>query len=121
MRKESVVLPFDSEEVEQQIMDTKGYMTAMKKYVRSLLTPNKVIFLLILLIGVLPRVIAFGSIPNGINQDGASAAIDALALLKYGTDHYGMSFPVHLTAWKIGQMSALLSYMMVPFIYLFGF
>ena len=48
------------------------------------------------------------------------AAVDAKALADYGTDHYGMSLPVHLTAWGYGQMSALLSYLMVPFIKLMG-
>ena len=72
------------------------------------------------LTALLVRTYKFGRIPGGFNQDGAMAAIDALALADHGTDHYGMSFPVHLTAWGYGQMSALLSYLMVPFIKLMG-
>ena len=49
------------------------------------------------------------------------AAVDAAALAKYGTDRYGMRFPVHFTAWIGSQMSVLLSYCMVPFIKLLGF
>ena len=48
------------------------------------------------------------------------AAVDAWALSEYGTDRYGTFLPVHLEAWTYGQMSALLSYCMVPFIKLFG-
>ncbi|MCD7826437.1 MAG: glycosyltransferase family 39 protein [Clostridiaceae bacterium] len=67
------------------------------------------------------RLWQFGSVPGGFNQDGAMAAVDGKALADYGTDRYGMKLPVHLTAWGYGQMSALLSYLMVPFIRLFGF
>lgn len=71
-------------------------------------------------IAVFIRVYKFGSVPGGFNQDGAMAAVDAKALADYGTDRYGMKWPVHLTAWGYGQMSALLSYLMVPFIKFFG-
>ena len=66
------------------------------------------------------RLWRFGEIPGGMNQDGAMAAVDAMALSKYGTDRFGMFLPVHLTAWGYGQMSSLLSYSMVPFFWLFG-
>ena len=75
----------------------------------------------ILLVAFLLRVIALDSIPRGVNQDEAMAAVDAWALSKYGTDRFGMQFPVHFTAWAYGQMSVLLSYCMVPCIWLFGF
>ena len=67
------------------------------------------------------RIIAFGNIPGGFNQDGALAAVDALSLAAYGTDHFGTYLPAHLEAWSYGQMSSLLSYLMVPFIKLWGF
>lgn len=66
------------------------------------------------------RSIGFGSIPGGFNQDGAMAAVDALALANYGTDRFGNWLPAHFQAWGYGQMSVLLSYMMVPFIKLWG-
>jgi 4-amino-4-deoxy-L-arabinose transferase-like glycosyltransferase len=72
------------------------------------------------LCAVFVRVWKFGSVPGGFNQDGAMAAVDAKALADYGTDRFGMKFPVHFTAWGYGQMSVLLSYLMVPFIKLFG-
>lgn len=84
-------------------------------------TKRRVIFWSILIFGILLRCLAFGRVPNGVNQDEAMAAVDAWALSKYGTDRYGIYMPVHFTAWKYGQMSVLLSYCMVPFIKLFGF
>ena len=66
------------------------------------------------------RVVAFGRIPGGFNQDGLMAAVDAKALAAYGTDRFGMWLPVHFTAWGFGQMSVLMSYLMVPFIWLGG-
>ena len=79
------------------------------------------IFWGILMAAVLVRCIGFVRIPTGVNQDEAMAGMDAWALSKYGTDRFGIRLPVHLTAWKYGQMSALLSYCMIPFIKLFGF
>lgn len=66
------------------------------------------------------RLLAFGRIPGGFNQDGAMAAVDALALAHYGTDRFGTWLPAHFTAWGFGQMSVLMSYLMVPFLRLFG-
>lgn len=66
------------------------------------------------------RSIGFGSIPGGFNQDGAMGAVDALALATYGTDRFGNWLPAHFEAWGYGQMSVLLSYLMIPFIKLWG-
>ena len=71
-------------------------------------------------IGVLARVYKFGSLPFAINQDEAMAAVDAKALADYATDRFGTFLPAHLFGWGYGQMSALLSYFMVPFIKIFG-
>jgi 4-amino-4-deoxy-L-arabinose transferase-like glycosyltransferase len=81
---------------------------------------NQYCFLIILLLAALIRVWDFGSVPAGFNQDGAMAAVDAKALADYGTDRFGMKYPVHFTAWGYGQMSVLLSYLMVPFIKVAG-
>ena len=81
----------------------------------------RLLLLLAALLAVAVRVYRFGGVPGGFNQDGAMAAIDAKALADYGTDHYGMRWPVHLTAWGYGQMSVLLSYLMAPCIKLFRF
>lgn len=80
------------------------------------MTAFQIVYLLLIAI----RCIGFGSIPGGFNQDGAMAAVDALALAQYGTDRFGTFLPSHFTAWGYGQMSVLMSYFMVPFIKLFG-
>lgn len=80
-----------------------------------------IIFALAVIVAVGVRVILFSKIPGGVNQDEAMAAVDAKALAQYGTDRLGMSYPVHFQAWGFGQMSVLMSYLMVPFIKLFGF
>ena len=78
------------------------------------------VFAGLMFLALIVRAWQFGSIPGGMNQDGAMAAVDAKALADYATDRYGMHMPVHFTAWGYGQMSVLLSYLMVPFIKLFG-
>lgn len=75
----------------------------------------------ILAIAVGIRLIGFGKLPFGVNQDEAMGAIDGWALSRYGTDRFGVRFPVHFSAWQVSQMSVLLSYLMVPFFKLFGF
>lgn len=82
---------------------------------------RRMVFWAIFLCAVIVRCIGFGSIPGGINQDEAMAAVDGWALAQYGTDRFGVRLPVHFSAWQYGQMSVLLSYCMVPFIRLFGF
>lgn len=80
---------------------------------------NLFVFLGIVLL-IISRIYKFGQIPGGINQDEAMAAVDAYALANYGTDRFGMSYPVHFTAWGYGQMSVLLSYLMIPFMKIWG-
>ncbi len=87
------------------------------------LTNNKVFAvcaITLFAVAVLVRVWEFGAIPSGMNQDGAMAAVDGLALASHGTDRFGTKLPVYFEAWGYGQMSVLLSYLMVPFIKLFG-
>ncbi len=79
------------------------------------------IFWVILILAVVTRVFCFGTIPFGVNQDEAMGAVDAWALSLYGTDRFGVSMPVHFSAWQVSQMSVLLSYLMVPFLWVFGF
>ncbi len=98
----------------------------MKKYhenQKTTLSPSTPNFLFwsILVFAFLIRIIKLDAVPIGINQDEAMAAVDAWALSMYGTDRFGMQWPVHFTAWEYGQMSVLLSYLMIPFIKLFGF
>ena len=80
---------------------------------------EKRIFFVLLFLGVCVRLYRFGSAPPGLNQDEAFAAYDAWALLHYGTDSSLHRFPVYLTAWGSG-MNALESYLIIPFLAVFG-
>lgn len=80
---------------------------------------EKFFFAAILLLGISVRIIGFGQVPGGINQDEAFAAWEALNILKTGADSFGYRFPVYLTAWGSG-MNALETYLMLPFVALFG-
>lgn len=80
---------------------------------------HRLLFWLILAAGIFARVWRFGAVPGGINQDEAFAAYEAWSIMKYGVDTAGYHNPVYLTAWGSG-MNALESYLMMPFIALFG-
>lgn len=75
--------------------------------------------LLLIVLGILLRVWRFGAVPSGLNQDEAFAGYEAWSLLHYGIDSVGYPNPVYLTTWGSG-MSALQSWLMIPFIVLFG-
>lgn len=80
---------------------------------------QQLLFILILILGVSARLWMFGDVPGGINQDEAFAAREAWSLLHYGKDSFGYPCPMYLTAWGSG-MNALNTYLMMPFIALFG-
>lgn len=80
---------------------------------------SRLLFWLIFALGLFARLWQFGAVPGGINQDEAFAGYEAWALLEYGIDTAGYHNPVYLTAWGSG-MNALESYLMMPFIALFG-
>ena len=78
-----------------------------------------VLFAVVLIVGIGARVWRFGAVPAGMNQDEAFAAYEAYSLLTTGLDTSGYAFPVYLTAWGSG-MNVLESWLMIPFIALFG-
>ncbi len=83
------------------------------------LKKETIILVLILTAGVLVRVLNFGFMPAGINQDEAFAGYEAFSMLNYGTDSWGYKNPVYFVSWGSG-MNVLSSYLMIPFIKLFG-
>lgn len=48
------------------------------------------------------------------------AAVEALCLADNGTDQYGTSWPTYFEAWGYSQMSTLYSYLLIPFVKIFG-
>lgn len=71
-------------------------------------------------VGVFVRVIGFGQIPNGLNQDEAFAAYESYSLLNFGVDSAGNPFPTFFVSWGSG-MNVLESYLAIPFMWIFGF
>lgn len=82
-------------------------------------TTVRLFFCVFMLLGIFARVWQFGLIPADINQDEAFAGYEAYSLLHYGMDSSGYHFPVYLTAWGSG-MNALNTYLMIPFMAVFG-
>jgi len=78
-----------------------------------------ILVILLLFTGIFVRIYDISSAPGGINQDEAYSGYEAYSMLKYGTDSWGYSFPVYLHTWGAG-MSALNSYLIMPFIALLG-
>lgn len=79
----------------------------------------RILFYVFLAMGILARIWRFGAVPGDINQDEAFAGYDAYSLLHYGMDSAGYRFPVYLTTWGSGT-SALNTYLMIPFMAVFG-
>jgi 4-amino-4-deoxy-L-arabinose transferase-like glycosyltransferase len=78
-----------------------------------------IIVFVVMIIGVLARLVFLASCPGGVSQDEAFSAYDAFSLANYGTDCFGYHNPVYNTSWGSG-MSALYSWLSIPFIKIFG-
>lgn len=78
-----------------------------------------VFFSFLLLVGILVRTLYLSKFPSALNCDEASSGYEAFSILNYGIDRNGNHNPVFLVAWGGGQ-NALLSYLIVPFIKIFG-
>ena len=102
-------------------MDRKRTLAAFfVKIDRSgFITSGTVFFVLFMLIGIFARVWQFGVMPGDIHQDEAFSGYEAYSLLHYGMDSAGYRFPVYLNTWGSG-MSALNTYLIIPFMALFG-
>lgn len=93
----------------------------MKEETLEFVKRNKyrIILTFILIIGFASRLLFIDKQPNALNVDEASAGYEAWSILNYGIDRNGKFLPVILIAWGSGQ-NALYSYLMIPFIMLFG-
>lgn len=80
---------------------------------------NRVAVVFMLLVGIFVRLIYLGGVPGGMNQDEAFAAYEAYSMLHYGHDSFGYQNPVYFVSWGSG-MNVLNSYLMMPFIAIFG-
>ena len=90
------------------------YLKKKDKYKKYLIIGS-----ILILVGSLIRLLFIDKLPAGLNQDEASIGYDAWAILNYGIDRAGNSYPVHLNAWGSGQ-NALYAYLLMPLIKIFG-
>ena len=79
----------------------------------------KYALIICMLTAILSRIVFLADYPGGIGADEAFAGYEAFSIANYGIDSWGYSYPVYFTTWGSG-MSALSSYMMAPFIKMFG-
>lgn len=107
-RKQTVRLNTSHEETQPINISLLGYQI-----------PSHHLAILILLMGCLARIVLLNNVPGGINQDEAFSGYEAYSLLHFGKDSSGYSFPVYLVTWGSG-MNALNSYLMIPFLAIFG-
>ena len=80
---------------------------------------EKVIFLIILSLGILLRVYKLYNNPGGFHVDEAGMFVDANMISNYGTDRYGNAFPVYFTNFGGGQ-SIMYGYIMALLVKIFG-
>lgn len=85
----------------------------------TLLATRVVLAVAIVGCGLTVRLVRFGEIPVGFHQDEAGTAYDAFALLHYGVDRHGISYPLVLPGFGSGT-NALPAYWQVPFQALVG-
>lgn len=89
--------------------------------IKEFIFENKfnILITVILIIGILVRIVGITEYPQGLNQDEASSGYEAYSLLTEGIDRNGKFMPVHFISWGSGQ-NVLYSYLMIPFILIFG-
>ena len=99
----------------------KKELKTKDKDLKSIIKENKyvIIIYIILMVGMLVRLVDIQNQPNGLNCDEASSGYEAYSIANYGIDRNGNSMPVFLLSWGSGQ-NALYTYMIIPFVKLFG-
>jgi MFS family permease len=103
----------------EPMIDLGGWMRRLPGQLFAAARRVDPVLLSAMVIGLLVRTWAFGSIPPGLNQDEASTAYDAFCLIHYGMDRNGFHLPVMLVSWGSGMYS-LAAYVAAPFIGLLG-
>lgn len=85
------------------------------------LTKERILFFIILLIGILVRVIKWPNMIELVHLDEAMTAINAKTIAEQGIDMYGTTYPVFFETWKWGGQTAVLTYLMALAIKILGF
>lgn len=78
-----------------------------------------IIFFLIFVIGLFPRVWKFGQYPTALFEDEVANGVDAYDVMTYGKDRTGIPYPMQFVSWGSGQ-SAFYAYTSIPFMKIWG-
>lgn len=76
--------------------------------------------LLIILLAAFLRLVALGSVPSGFTSDEASQGYSAYSLLRTGRDEWGTLFPITSFRSFLDYKAPLQTYLMIPFVAIFG-
>lgn len=80
---------------------------------------KRVIFWMLIAIGILVRIYKFPLALTEMNTDEIMTAVNAKSIADTGTDINGISYPVYLRGW--GGQSVVLLYIMSIFVKIFGY
>ncbi len=80
---------------------------------------NKIIFIIILILGIFLRVYKLYNVPMGIHVDEAGMFVDANTLARFNTDRHGVEYPIYLENFGEGQ-SIMYAYIVMLLIKIFG-
>jgi len=80
---------------------------------------NKLLLVVIVVLGALVRLLYLGSVPGGLHQDEAIVAWNAYSLLNDGYDSAGHIWPVYVADWGDGH-SLLYCILAIPFLLMNG-
>ena len=98
---------------------SKGYYFVKIIFMNIKIEREKIITYIIIGIGIILRVLYINRFPAGLNCDEASSVYEAYSIMTTLHDRNNIFMPVYLLSWGSGQ-NALLTYIMIPFVKLFG-
>ncbi len=81
----------------------------------------KLIIFAVLAVGILVRCYKFGILMDATQSDEMGTAYDAWALIHFGTDRYGKSWPVYFNNYGVHGQSALMTYLSLISFKIFGY
>lgn len=80
---------------------------------------NKILLVLIFLLGFGLRFYQLGQVPSGFVNDEAAIGYNAYSLLKTGKDEFGVSWPIIFRSFGEGKLPVYI-YLTIPFVAVFG-
>ena len=86
---------------------------------KSLTSRERLVLILLLLLGASLLLFRFPFLPEGLHRDEISEAYESYALLRTGADRWGYHLPVYFLSWGSGQ-NVIQAYLNIPFVAMLG-